>query len=231
MLGNVLAVIKPARLAPSILAADFSRLGDDVAAVEPYVDLLHIDVMDGHFVPNISLGIPVIRSLRSTSRLRFDCHLMTTNPHAYLGPLRAAGADICTVHIEVYPEPEAIAAQARAEGLDFGLVVNPPTPFEAIEPFVEICDMVVVMSVNPGFGGQSFIEEVLPKIERARKYIDSRALTADIEVDGGIGHDNIRRAREAGADVFVAGSSVFHAPDPVAAIEAMRNELGASVTS
>ena len=228
LLTTVLAVIKPARIAPSILAADFARLGEAVSAVEPYVDLLHIDVMDGHFVPNISLGIPVIESLRAASRLPFDCHLMTTNGAHYFEQLAAAGADLVTVHIEVYPEPAEAAALAAAAGLDFGLVINPPTPFEAVEPFVELCDMVVIMSVDPGFGGQQFIDSSLEKIERARKFVDSRGLRTDIEVDGGIGTANVRRARDAGADVFVAGSSVFRAEDPVAAIAEMRAEIEVS---
>lgn len=223
-------MIKPARIAPSILAADFSRLGSEVARVEPYVDLLHIDVMDGHFVPNISLGMPVIRSLRSASALRFDCHLMTTNAAHYFDDFASAGADIVTVHIEVYPEPVQVAARARAAGLDFGLVVNPPTPFEAVEPFVELCDMLVIMSVQPGFGGQAFIDMALDKIALARKFVDSRGFATDIEVDGGIGPDNIRRARDAGADVFVAGSSIFRAEDPISAIAAMRDEVRVSDT-
>ena len=225
---TVLAVIKPPRIAPSILAADFSRLGEEIAKVEPHVDLLHIDVMDGHFVPNLSLGIPVISSIRPLTSLRFDCHLMTTNPAPYFEALKAAGADIVTVHIEVYPEPEEPARQARDFGLDFGLVVNPATPVEAIEPFIEICDMALVMSVQPGFGGQTFIEESLPKVEQLRKFVDSRGLSTDIEIDGGIGPENIGRARDAGVDVFVAGSSIFRADDPVAAIAAMRDELGVS---
>jgi ribulose-phosphate 3-epimerase len=223
-------VIKAARIAPSILAADFSRLGADVALVEDHVDLLHIDVMDGHFVPNISLGFPVIASLRPVTKLRFDCHMMTTNPDAYFEQLAEAGADIVTVHIEVFPEPTRAAAMARACGLEFGLVVNPPTPIESLDPFIELCDMILVMSVTPGFGGQSFMAEALPKIEHARKFVDSRGLATDIEVDGGIGPDNIGRARMAGADVFVAGSSIFGAPDPLAAVDAMRSTIKDSQT-
>jgi ribulose-phosphate 3-epimerase len=216
---------KQPRIAPSILAADFARLGEEVAAIADHVDMLHIDVMDGHFVPNISLGIPVIESLRPVTDLPFDCHLMMTNPDAYFGPLKAAGADIVTVHVEVFPDPTSVAQRARDEGLRFGLVVNPPTPFEAVEPYVELCDMVLVMSVNPGFGGQKFIGGVLEKIESARKLVDSRGLPTDVEIDGGIGPDNIGLARDAGADVFVAGSSIFRADDPIAAIEAMRTTM------
>ncbi len=218
-------MIKQPRIAPSILAADFARLGDEVAAIANHVDMLHIDVMDGHFVPNISLGIPVIESLRRVTDLPFDCHLMMTNPDAYFDPLKAAGADIVTVHLEVFPDPTSVAQQAREAGLRFGLVINPPTPFAAVEPYVDLCDMVLVMSVNPGFGGQKFLEGVLGKIEAARKLVDSRGLSTDVEIDGGIGPDNIGLAREAGADVFVAGSSIFRAEDPVAAIQEMRTNM------
>jgi ribulose-phosphate 3-epimerase len=214
--------MKPGRIAPSILAADFARLGEEVAAIESHVDMLHIDVMDGHFVPNISLGMPIISSLRKVTDLPFDCHLMTTNPDAYFEPLREAGADLVTVHIEVYPDPVAVAAQARSAGLGFGLVLNPITPFEAVAPYIELCDMVLIMSVQPGFGGQSFMPEVLPKLESVRKFVDVRGLSTDIEIDGGIGLDTIADARAAGADVFVAGSSIFGASDPIAAVADMR---------
>jgi ribulose-phosphate 3-epimerase len=212
----------PPRLAPSILAADFADLGAEVERVAPFCDMLHIDVMDGHFVPNLSLGIPVIESLRKVTDLPFDCHMMTTNPDAYFEPLRTAGADLVTVHLEVYPDPEPAAAAARAAGLRFGLVVNPATPFAGMEPFVELCDMVLMMSVNPGFGGQSFMPEVLSKVSAARKFIDSRGLATDIQIDGGIDAGTIRSARDAGADVFVAGSAVFRAPDPALALKELR---------
>jgi ribulose-phosphate 3-epimerase len=215
-------VIKNVRIAPSILAADFSRLGDEIRAVADHVDSLHIDVMDGHFVPNISLGIPVIRSIRPVTNLEFDCHLMITNPLEYLEPLRNAGTDMVTVHIEAHPDPTTVARRAREEGLRFGLVINPPTPFAALEPYVELADMVVVMSVQPGFGGQEFDAGVLGKVAAARKFIDSRGLAVDLQIDGGIGTTTIRAAREAGVDVFVAGSAIFGAPDPVAAIAEMR---------
>ena len=215
-------MIKPPRIAPSILAADFTRLGEQVAEVEEHVDLLHVDVMDGHFVPNISIGIPVIRSLRTVTELPLDCHLMTLNPDHYLEALKDAGADLVTVHIEVFPDPGPVAASAREVGLDFGLVLNPPTPVASVEPFVELADMVVVMSVNPGFGGQDFIPEVLVKVEQLRNLVDSAGLDTDIEIDGGIDPTTIRSARQAGADVFVAGTSVFRADDPAAAVEELR---------
>jgi ribulose-phosphate 3-epimerase len=214
--------MQPARIAPSILAADFAHLGDEVARIEPYVELLHIDIMDGHFAPNLSLGIPVIASLRKATSLFFDCHLMTTNPHVYFESLRAAGADLVTVHIEAYPDPSRVAVQARDAGLAFGLSLNPPTPFEAVEPFVELADLLLVMSVQPGFGGQSFIRSALGKVEAARKVIDSRGLSTDIEIDGGITTITARAARDAGVDIFVAGTAVFGAADPVAAVKELR---------
>ncbi len=213
------------RIAPSILAADFARLGEDVERVAPYADLLHIDVMDGHFVPNISLGVPVVASLRKATDLYFDCHLMTTNPADYLTEFKEAGADLVTVHIEAVPDPTAAAAAAREAGLDFGLVLNPPTPFAAVAPFVELCDMLLVMSVQPGFGGQAFMPEVLDKVAAARKLVDSQGLHTDIQIDGGISVDTASAARRAGADVFVAGSAVFGADDPVAAIQRLRAAL------
>lgn len=212
-------------LAPSILAADFARLGDQVNTVAPYVDMVHIDVMDGHFVPNISFGIPVIQSLRRVTDLKFDCHLMMQNADRYLPELKAVGADLVSTHLEVYPDPRPTAEVARAEGLEFSVAINPPTEFSALEPFLELCDMVLIMSVHPGFGGQAFIEDSLRKMEIARKSIESKGLPTDIEVDGGIGAANIRRARDAGANVFVAGSSVFSQPDPVKAVQELRREI------
>lgn len=212
-------------IAPSILAADFARLGEEVNAVAPYVDMFHIDVMDGHFVPNISLGIPVIESLRAVTDVKFDCHLMMLNPDFYFAALRQAGADVVSVHLEVFPDPTEVAQRARAEGLEFGIAVNPPTPFEALEPYVELCDMIVVMAVHPGFGGQSFISETLGKMESARNFVESHGLRTDIEVDGGIGPANINRARDAGANVFVAGSSVFGAEDSIEAVRDLRTVL------
>ena len=216
----------PARIAPSLLAADFARLADEVARIEPHVDLLHVDVMDGHFVPNLSFGMPVIESLRAATALYFDCHLMVTNPVSLFRPLKAAGADLVTVHIEVQPDPTAAAEAAREAGLEFGLVIDPPTPFGAVAPFVELCDLLLVMSVHPGFGGQAFIPEVLPKVEAARKWVDSHGLDADIEIDGGITPATAGPARRAGADVLVAGTAIFRSPDPVAAVEELRAAIG-----
>ncbi|MBU1226349.1 MAG: ribulose-phosphate 3-epimerase [Actinobacteria bacterium] len=216
----------PAKIAPSLLAADFGHLADDVARIEAHVDFLHVDVMDGHFVPNLSFGMPVIESLRKTTGLYFDCHLMVTNPVSLFEPIKQAGGNLVTCHMEVMPDPSAAAVRAREAGLDFGLVINPATPFEAVAPFVELCDLLLVMSVVPGFGGQGFIPEVLPKIEAAKKWVDSHGLPADIEVDGGITPATAVRARDAGANAFVAGTAIFRAPDPVAAVAELRTAVG-----
>lgn len=214
--------MKAARIAPSLLAADFAKLGEEVHRIEADIDMLHLDVMDGHFVPNLSFGMPVIASLRAATSVYFDCHLMTTNPDAYLEDLKEAGANLVTVHLEVFPNPIKVAARAREMGLDFGLVLNPPTPFAGVEPFVELADLLLIMSVHPGFGGQSFMAEVLPKLEAARKFVDSHGLPVDIQVDGGITAETAPLARKAGAEVFVAGTAIFRDPDPVGAVHRLR---------
>ena len=210
-----------------MLAADFARLGEEVQRIEPEIDMLHLDVMDGHFVPNISFGMPVIASLRATTSLYFDCHLMTTNPDVYLEELKEAGADLVTVHIEVIPNPVLVAKKAREIGLDFGLVLSPDTPFAGVEPYVELTDLLLIMSVHPGFGGQSFIPEVLEKVEAARKFIDSHALSVDIQIDGGITDRTASLARRAGANVFVAGTAIFGDPDPAGAVRRLRSAIEA----
>lgn len=210
------------RIAPSLLAADFGQLSAEVTQVEPHVDLLHLDVMDGHFVPNLTFGMPVIASLRATTELYFDCHLMVSNPISLFKPLAEAGANLVTVHIEVHPDPGRAAEAAGAAGLDFGLAISPPTPLDSVIPYLELCDLLLVMSVDPGFGGQAFIPEVLPKVEAARKFIDSEGLGADIQIDGGITPTTASLARAAGADVIVAGSAIFGDPDPVAAVGRIR---------
>ncbi len=213
------------RIAPSLLAADFSKLGDSVRAVEGAVDWLHLDIMDGHFVPNISFGMPVIASLRAVTDLYFDCHLMTTNPAAYLSELADAGANLVTMHIEAVPDPTGALARAKSVGLDGGLVINPGTPVGAVEPFLGDIDTILVMSVEPGFGGQSFMSEVLAKVEKLREIVEKQGLSTDIEIDGGIGPDNIGLAAAAGANVFVAGTAIFGADDPAQAAENLRRTI------
>ena len=214
------------KIAPSVLAADLSRLADEVASVERSADLLHLDIMDGHFVPNLTFGVPVITALRSCTELPFDCHLMVTNPVEYLPSLAEAGADVVTLHLEAVPDPTEAAVLARRLGLRFGVVISPPTPWEAVAPWVETCDTVLVMSVHPGFGGQEFMPEVLAKVEALRKLVDSNGLSTDIQIDGGITTATARAARDAGANVFVSGTGIFGRPDRSQAIEELRAVIG-----
>lgn len=217
--------MREVRIAPSVLAADFGRLADSVTAVVPHVESLHLDVMDGHFVPNISFGMPVISALRAVTDIHFDCHLMTTNPDAYIPQLAEAGADLLTMHIEAVPDPTRAAKRTRDAGLEFGLVINPSTPFAGVAPFLDLVDLVVIMSVEPGFGGQSFMEDALPKIAAAREWVESNDLSVDIQVDGGITPETAQRAREAGANVFVAGTAIFGAADVARAVAELRQAI------
>lgn len=217
--------MKPVRIAPSLLAADFACLQTEIDRVAADADGLHLDIMDGHFVPNISFGMPVISALRRMTDLHFDCHLMTTNPDAYIPALAEAGANLLTMHIEALPDPTRAAKRTRDEGLEFGLVLNPSTPFGGVAPFLELADLLLVMTVEPGFGGQSFMHDVLAKVESAREWVESHDLTVDIQVDGGISPETAPLAREAGANVFVAGTAIFGAADPAAAVQQLRQAI------
>ena len=213
----------PVRIAPSILASDFGRLAAEVQAVERAgADWIHVDVMDGHFVPVLTIGPAVVRAVRRATALPLDVHLMIEAPERSLADYAAAGADRIGVHVETCPHLHRTVQQIRGLGKKACVVLNPATPAAAVEPVLGDVDQVLVMSVNPGFGGQSFIESVLSKLAQLRRWIDERELALELEVDGGITPDTIERAAHAGANVFVAGTAVFGEPDYRAAIADLR---------
>ena len=210
-------------IAPSILSADFGRLADEVRAVEQAgADYIHVDVMDGRFVPNITLGPVLVEAVRRATRLPLDVHLMIVEPEKYVEAFAAAGATLISVHVEASPHLHRTLHQIRQAGARPAAVLNPATPVELVGDVLDDLDMVLVMSVNPGFGGQRFIPRALDKIRRLRQLLNSRGLKVDIEVDGGIDPDTAPKAIEAGANVLVAGTAVFHAKDYRAAIAALR---------
>lgn len=211
------------KIAPSILSADFARLGQEVQAIaDGGADYVHIDVMDGHFVPNITIGPLVVEAVKRVTTLPLDVHLMIENPDRYIEDFARAGADIITVHGEAVHHLHRTVQLIRSLGKKAGVSINPATPVSTLEVILDDLDLVLVMSVNPGFGGQAFIPSCLPKIEALRKMIDMRGLAVELEVDGGVKLDNVKTIAAAGAEVFVAGSAVFGTPDYGATIAALR---------
>ena len=219
------------QLAPSILSADFARLADEAARVESVADLLHVDVMDNHFVPNLTLGPVVVEALHKATTLPLDLHLMIEDPDRWAPEYVALGATLVTFHVEAAHDPVQTARAIRANGGKAGLALKPGTPLTPYTDILGEFDMVLVMTVEPGFGGQRFIAEMLPKIREAREAIASRDLAMWLEVDGGINADTAARCAEAGADVFVAGSAVFDAADPVAAATAIKTAAERAMVS
>jgi ribulose-phosphate 3-epimerase len=210
-------------IAPSILAADFSRLGEDIAAVERGgARILHVDVMDGHFVPNISIGVPVVSSLRKATTLVLDVHLMIEEPGRYVGAFADAGADMISVHQEATPHLDRVLAAIQERDIEAGVVLNPATPVATLSEVLPVVDFVLVMSVNPGYGGQKFIPGSLEKLRQLKELRSRYNHTYRIEVDGGLDLDNVADAVRAGAEIIVAGTSVFRSPDPAEAVRKMR---------
>lgn len=214
------------KIAPSILSADFSRLGDEIRAVEAAgADWLHVDVMDGHFVPNITIGPVVVECIRKVTRLPLDVHLMITDPDKYASEFIKAGADSVSIHPDTCKDPKASLNKIRELGAKASIAVNPDVPLEKVEALFSDIDMVLVMTVFPGFGGQTFIEDVLPKIERVRSIVNQKKLPILIEADGGIKVDNIARVVQAGVEVVVSGSGIFKTPDYAETIRRMHKAM------
>lgn len=210
-------------IAPSILSADFSRLGDEIEAVKRGgATILHVDVMDGHFVPNLTIGLPVVKSISAATDLPIDAHLMISEPGRYAEQFVAAGANMVSVHVEADAHLHRTLSAIKSAGALAGVVLNPATPLESLAEALPYADYVLVMSVNPGFGGQKFIASSTDKVRRLKQMIDERQLDVRIEIDGGIGLENIAEVVSAGAEIIVAGSAIFAAGDPEAAARALR---------
>lgn len=219
------------KIAPSILSADFSKLGDDIREVEAGgADYIHVDVMDGHFVPNITLGPPIVKAIRPITGLPLDVHLMISEPAKYVDAFADAGADYITVHVEADPHIHRTIQMIKNRGVKAGVVLNPGTPAELLKPLLADVDMVLLMTVNPGFGGQAFIPSVVSKIKEIRKWADELNPALEIEVDGGINPETIAVCAEAGADVFVAGSAIYNQSDRKKAIEDLKAAASAGKT-
>lgn len=214
------------KIAPSILSADFSRLGEEVKKVQSAgADLIHIDVMDGHFVPNITVGPLIVKALRKVTNLPLDVHLMISNPEKYIDEFGKAGAKILTVHVETCPHLHMIIHAVKKMGIEIGVSLNPATPLITLEHILEDLDMVLLMSVNPGWSGQDFIPQVIPKIKTLREMIDKCGYKVSIEVDGGVKVDNAHKVASAGADILVMGSAIFETKDYKETIRKVRRRL------
>lgn len=214
--------MKDIGIAPSILAADFGYLMRDIKAIEKNADFLHIDVMDGHYVNNISFGIPVIQSIRKYTDMKFFTHLMITNPGQYIKVFAESGSDNITFHVECSEDPDALIEEIKSMGKSAGIAVHPDTPIEDVFPFIGKVDIILVMTVYPGFGGQGYLDISDERLRKLRKAIDDQNADTVIAVDGGVTEDNIKHIYDAGARLFVAGSSVFHAEDPEKAIDELK---------
>jgi ribulose-phosphate 3-epimerase len=219
--------VRPRKIAPSILSADFAHLADEIARVtEAGADMIHVDVMDGHFVPNFTIGPPIVKAIRKVTQLPLDVHLMMTNPEDFIDEFIKAGSNYITVHVETCPHLHRTIQSIKEEGVKAGVTLNPATPLSSVEEILGEVDLLLIMSVNPGFGGQSFIPSALEKLRRARKMIDQKGLKVELEIDGGVKVENIAAMAQAGADIFVSGSAIFQSKDYKGTIQKMRAGIG-----
>ncbi len=209
-------------LCPSILSADFSRLGEQVSMVGDYADVIHVDVMDGHYVPNLTFGPMIVSAIRPFTKLPLDVHLMVSNPLQWIEPFAKAGADTLVVHAEACTHMLRALDLIKTQGCSAGVVINPGTPINVLEEFLPFVDMVLLMTVNPGFGGQSYIPSMTDKIRRTRELLDESGRSIHLQIDGGVNKNNIKKLHEAGADMIVVGSSVYAEPDPIEALKQLR---------